>query len=142
MHICKKQLMQKTPGISAQQKKSGNLLFFMRPDYWALTVNNTLPIAVQCINQTSSQPGARPGTGFMKQQNNKNADYYKVVGGYFGAVKIKGRWIRFKNCCYCNLSGLIRWQGPPSKAIDKTMKTQQAIDARQIWPDRIKQFLS
>ena len=71
-------------------------------------------------------------------KTNKQANYYKVCGGYFGAAKIKGRWIRFKNCCYVNLSGLIRWQGPPSKAIDKAMKTQKPIDARELWPYRVK----
>ena len=59
---------------------------------------------------------------------NRNARWFKVVGGDFGTVKIGGKWRRY-SCLIClkrQAPGLtrseLRWQGPPSGAIQRAMR--------------------
>ena len=60
-------------------------------------------------------------------KTNKDARWYKVVGGDFGAVKIGRRWERY-SCLYCLRNAIdfdaiarLCWQGPPSEAIVRAM---------------------
>ncbi len=53
-------------------------------------------------------------------RNNRKANYYRVVGSDRGAYKLKGRWIgvrEFNRHLELQPQPLIRWQGPPSRAI-------------------------
>ena len=58
--------------------------------------------------------------------NNKDANYYGVVGGYAGAFRANGHWVgvkEFNRHHELKPMPLIRWQGPPSKAIVKAIKS-------------------
>lgn len=58
--------------------------------------------------------------------NNSNANYYGVVGGYAGAFKdAYGNWIgvrEFNRHLELKPKPLVRWQGPPNKAITHALK--------------------
>ncbi len=57
---------------------------------------------------------------------NRNANYYGVVGSYRGAFKANGHWVGVKDFNrHPNLKPrpLIRWQGPPSPAIVRAIKS-------------------
>lgn len=54
--------------------------------------------------------------------NNKTSKWYKQIGGDFGCVKLKNKWVWY-DCLHCarhmypHLFATPRWQGPPSNAI-------------------------
>ena len=62
---------------------------------------------------------------------NKNAKYYQNIGDHRGALKIKNKWIGVINLNRINKSNLIRWQGPPSIAIEKSMK-EKLLNAEEL----------
>lgn len=62
---------------------------------------------------------------------NKKANYFSFVGSYHGAVKIKSKWIKAMNLNYINKSNWIRWQGPPSKAIQTALNKKNIINYKQ-----------
>jgi hypothetical protein len=55
-------------------------------------------------------------------------EYFTFVGSFDGAIKLRGKWIRAKNLNYINKLGWLRWQGPPSKVIEKALSNPVAID--------------
>lgn len=58
---------------------------------------------------------------------NRKSKWYKMVGGDFGCIKLQGKWIWY-DCLICARTMFPdhfmtpRWQGPPSPAIEKTIK--------------------
>jgi hypothetical protein len=58
---------------------------------------------------------------------NSKANYYGVVGSYAGAFRNTcGRWIgvkEFNRHLELKPKPLVRWQGPPSKAILKALQS-------------------
>ena len=57
--------------------------------------------------------------------------FFSYVGSYEGAIKIGGKWVRFKNLNYVNKAGWIRHQGPPTAALEVALKNPVALDARK-----------
>ena len=56
--------------------------------------------------------------------SNRTANYYKEIGGYRGAIKRGGRWMGVHDTRRISKVGIIRWQGPPSIAIQKAMNVK------------------
>ena len=62
----------------------------------------------------------------MLVKDNKKANYYRVIGHDLGAYKSRGRWVGvriFGHHPELRPNPLIRWQGPPSKAIEKALRS-------------------
>ena len=64
--------------------------------------------------------------------------YYSYVGSYDGAVKLAGGWVRVVELNRIDKTGWTRWNGPPSAAIVKATRTQPAMQATDLFPDRAK----
>lgn len=64
------------------------------------------------------------GMGGSKHTN-AQANFYSVVGGYRGAYKSKGKWVgvkEFNRHPELKPKNVLRWQGPPSKAILEALR--------------------
>jgi hypothetical protein len=76
----------------------------------------------------------------MKEKNNRKAKYYSTVGSYGGShdgtIKIAGWWVRAVELNRINKSDWVRWQGPPSKAIVRAMRTGNPRRADLLFPER------
>ena len=79
----------------------------------------------------------------MKEKSNRQAKYYQsapashsTVGSYDGAIKIAGWWVRAIELNRINKSDWVRWQGPPSKAIVRAIRTGNPRRADLLFPER------
>ena len=72
----------------------------------------------------------------MIKKSNRRAKYFSFVGSYEGVIKIKGKWIRAIELNRIHKEDWIRWQGPPSPAIIRAVKTGEPFQATLLFPER------
>lgn len=58
------------------------------------------------------------------ERNNEQAIYYTPPGSYDGLVKIQGRWRRVNELNRIDKTGWVRWQGPPTRAMLKALRSE------------------
>lgn len=65
---------------------------------------------------------------------NRDANYYHVIGLDDGLVKLGGRWLRVTGLNRIDKTGWVRWQGPPTRAMEKALREQPPVPATERFP--------
>lgn len=68
--------------------------------------------------------------------NNRKARYFTYVGSHDGAIRMGQHWVRAKSLNRIDKSGMIRWQGVPSEALDRALNDPVVVEAVALIPGR------
>jgi hypothetical protein len=67
-------------------------------------------------------------TGSAVIEGIPGTEFHSEIGSWRGAIKKGGRWISVKDLNRVQKTGWVRYQGPPSPALEKAMN-QPPVDA-------------
>jgi len=66
--------------------------------------------------------------------------YYTPPGSYDGLIKVGGVWQRVKGLNRIDKDGWKRWQGPPTLAMERALKSKVMWSADALFPGRARQW--